>query len=59
MRQPVLANDTRWWMREHVRANLGNGVATHIAFFAIGHTSEHLGEVQFLRGMMGLKGAPL
>ena len=30
-----------------------------IAFFAIGHTSEHLGEVQFLRGMMGLKGAPL
>ena len=30
-----------------------------IAFFAIGHTSEHLGEVQFLKGLMGLKGAPL
>jgi hypothetical protein len=30
-----------------------------VAFFAIGHTSEHLGEVQFLKGLMGLKGAPL
>lgn len=30
-----------------------------IAFFAVGHTSEHLGEVQMLKGMMGLKGAPL
>ena len=30
-----------------------------IAFFAIGHTSEHLGEVQFLKGLLGLKGAPL
>jgi hypothetical protein len=30
-----------------------------IVFFAIGHSSEHLGEVQFLRGLMGLKGAPL
>ena len=30
-----------------------------IAFFAIGHTSEHLGEVQMLRGLMGLRGAPL
>lgn len=30
-----------------------------IVFFAIGHTSEHLGEVQMLKGMMGLKGAPL
>ncbi len=30
-----------------------------IAFFAIGHTAEHLGELQFLRGLMGLKGAPL
>ena|GEM_PF-3567639 len=30
-----------------------------IAFFAIGHTSEHLGEVQFIRGLLGLKGAPL
>ena len=30
-----------------------------ITFFAIGHTAEHLGEVQFLKGLMGLKGAPL
>jgi hypothetical protein len=30
-----------------------------VAFFAIGHTSEHLGEVQFLKGLLGLKGAPL
>ena len=36
LRQPVRANDLRWWMREHVQANLGNGVATHIAFFSIG-----------------------
>ncbi len=33
--------------------------AETIAFFAIGHTSEHLGEVQFVKGMMGMKGAPL
>ena len=30
-----------------------------ISFFAIGHTAEHLGEVQMVRGLMGLKGAPL
>jgi hypothetical protein len=30
-----------------------------IAFFSIGHNSEHLGEAQMLKGMMGLKGAPL
>jgi hypothetical protein len=30
-----------------------------IAFFAIGHTSEHLGEPQFSKGLMGMKGAPL
>lgn len=30
-----------------------------ITFFAIGHTAEHLGEVQFVKGLMGLKGAPL
>lgn len=30
-----------------------------IAFFSIGHVSEHLGEVQMLKGMLGLKGAPL
>lgn len=33
--------------------------AEAITFFAIGHTSEHLGEVQFIKGLMGLKGAPL
>ena len=33
--------------------------AETIAFFAIGHTSEHLGEVQFVKGLMGMKGAPL
>lgn len=26
----------RWWLREHYTAMLGNGVATHIAFFNIG-----------------------
>ncbi|GAB4323299.1 MAG: hypothetical protein Kow0010_04610 [Dehalococcoidia bacterium] len=30
-----------------------------VMFFAIAHTAEHLGEVQMLRGLMGLKGAPL
>ena len=30
-----------------------------IGVFAIGHVCEHLGEVQMLRGLMGLKGAPL
>jgi hypothetical protein len=30
-----------------------------VAFFLVGHTAEHLGEVQFLRGLMGLKGAPM
>jgi hypothetical protein len=29
-----------------------------IAFFAIGHVSEHLGEVQFIKGLMGMRGAP-
>jgi hypothetical protein len=27
---------TRWWMKEHIAAMLGCGVATHIAFLAIG-----------------------
>jgi hypothetical protein len=27
---------TRWWMKEHIGAMLGCGVATHIAFLAIG-----------------------
>lgn len=30
-----------------------------LAFFCVGHTAEHLGEVQMLRGLMGLKGALL
>jgi hypothetical protein len=29
-------DEPRWWLREHLRAMLGNGVATHIAFLAIG-----------------------
>lgn len=33
--------------------------AEAIAFFSIGHVSEHLGEVQFIKGLLGLKGAPL
>jgi hypothetical protein len=28
--------DPRWWMREHLTAMIGNGVATHIAFLQIG-----------------------
>jgi hypothetical protein len=28
--------DPRWWLREHLGAMLGNGVATHIAFLSIG-----------------------
>jgi hypothetical protein len=30
-----------------------------LAFFCIGHTAEHLGEVQYIKGLLGLKGAPL
>ena len=26
----------RWWLREHYQAMIGNGIATHIAFFGIG-----------------------
>ena len=33
--------------------------AETIAFFAIGHVSEHLGEAQFIKGLLGMKGAPL
>lgn len=29
-------NDPKWWLREHYGAMIGNGVATHIAFFSIG-----------------------
>ena len=28
--------EPRWWMRQHLNAMLGNGVATHIAFLSIG-----------------------
>ena len=28
--------DPRWWLREHFRGMIGNGIATHIAFLAIG-----------------------
>lgn len=34
LRQPP--EDPRWWLREHLTAMLGNGVATHIAFLSIG-----------------------
>lgn len=30
-----------------------------LSFFCIGHTAEHLGEVQYIKGLMGLRGAPL
>lgn len=30
-----------------------------IAFFSIGHTAEHLGEVQYIKGLLGMRGAPL
>jgi hypothetical protein len=30
-----------------------------LTFFCIGHTAEHLGEVQYVKGLMGVKGAPL
>jgi hypothetical protein len=30
-----------------------------LAFFCIGHTAEHLGEVQYIKGLLGLTGAPL
>jgi DinB family protein len=30
-----------------------------LGFFCIGHTAEHLGEVQYIKGLLGLSGAPL
>lgn len=30
------ASDPKWWLKEHFGAMIGNGVATHIAFFGIG-----------------------
>ena len=29
-------NNPTWWLREHYTAIIGNGIATHIAFFGIG-----------------------
>jgi hypothetical protein len=29
-------HEPKWWLREHINAMLGNGVATHIAFLSIG-----------------------
>jgi hypothetical protein len=33
-RQPP--DDPRWWLKQHLGAMIGNGVATHIAFLSIG-----------------------
>jgi hypothetical protein len=30
-----------------------------ISFFSIGHVAEHLGEVQYIKGLMGMQGAPM
>jgi hypothetical protein len=30
-----------------------------LTFFSIGHVCEHLGEVQYIKGLLGLQGAPL
>lgn len=30
-----------------------------LAFFSVGHTAEHLGEVQYIKGLLGMQGAPL
>ncbi|GGA81018.1 hypothetical protein GCM10011521_19200 [Arenimonas soli] len=30
------ASDPKWWLKEHYGSMIGNGVATHIAFFGIG-----------------------
>lgn len=34
LRQPP--EDPRWWLKEHLEAMVGNGIATHIAFLSIG-----------------------
>jgi len=28
--------DAKWWLRQHYKAMMGNGVATHIAFLGLG-----------------------
>lgn len=35
-RQRALAAQPRWWLTENYTAMLGNGIATHVAFLAIG-----------------------
>jgi uncharacterized membrane protein len=30
------SSDPKWWLKEHYGAMIGNGVATHIAFFGVG-----------------------
>jgi hypothetical protein len=30
-----------------------------ITFFSVGHVAEHLGEVQYVKGLMGMQGAPM
>lgn len=35
-KRPQLEGQPRWWIVEHYTAMLGNGVATHVAFLAIG-----------------------
>jgi uncharacterized membrane protein len=34
--QRQTAVEPRWWLKEHIGAMIGNGVATHIAFLSIG-----------------------
>jgi hypothetical protein len=35
-RRRIIAQQPRWWMREHYGAMVGNGAATHVALLAIG-----------------------
>jgi uncharacterized membrane protein len=35
--------DPKWWLKEHYGAMIGNGVATHIAFIAVGLRNVNLG----------------
>ncbi|NJD63697.1 MAG: DinB family protein [Chloroflexi bacterium] len=45
---------------EAVYPMLGEATRAEVlTFFCVGHTAEHLGEVQYIKGLMGLQGAPL
>jgi hypothetical protein len=45
---------------EDVYPMLGTATKAEVLlFFSIGHTAEHLGEVQYIKGLMGMNGAPL